>query len=227
MKINGRFKSGAAPVLSFALTAALSLPLTTVWAPAALADRSTETVTATVPMAPLQGSVEKMSVAEDQRYQAAIAKRDKRFKLTAEDIRDLQIGVTGIELVQLPGEDYAKVEAVVPGLPAALAGLKAGDLVVGGDRSNFWMSSDPTKEAWAFTGGRAGTAVEYRILRKGEIVSINVVRMNIEDIADQRLRKIYEDMACRLGPSGEGTVLLPSKSQAEDIYKASRQDSDW
>ncbi|MBS2011071.1 MAG: PDZ domain-containing protein [Cyanobacteria bacterium SZAS TMP-1] len=174
------------------------------------------------PMAPLQGSVEKMSEAEDQRYQAAMSKREARIKLSAEDIRDLQIGVVGTEVVQMPGESFAIIEAVVPGLPAAEAGLKAGDLVVGGDSSVFWMAKDPTKAAWAFTGGRAGTNVAYRIVRDGEIVTINVKRINIEDITDNKLRKLYEDMARRLGPSGEGTVQLPDESQASYIQKSAR-----
>jgi len=221
MTSNGYSKRKGTAVLSFAVAISVYMPF------GALADGNpSETVTANPPMAPLQGSAE-MSVAEGERYQAAIAKRDKRFKLTAQDFRDLQIGVTGIELIQMPDEDYAKVEAVVPGLPAAEAGIKAGELVVGGDRSNFWMSQDPTKEAWAFTGGRAGTNVEYRILRKGEIVSVNCRRMNIEDITDDKLRKVYEDMARRLGPSGEGTVQLPDRSQATFIHKASTADSDW
>jgi len=220
MTIHGYSKRKGTAVLSFAVAISVYMPF------GALADGNpSETVTANPPIAPLQGSAE-MSVAESERYQAAIAKRDRRFKLTAQDIRDLQIGVTGIELFQLPSEDYAKVEAVVPGLPAAVAGIKVGDLVVGGDRANFWISQDPTKEAWAFTGGRAGTTVEYRILRKGEIVSINVCRMNIEDISDHKLRKVYEDMARRLGPSGEGTVQLPDPSQANFIHKASTEDSD-
>ncbi len=160
----------------------------------------------------LQGGVETMTAAEAQRYQLAATKLSGRAKMAADDFRALQIGVTGCELVQQPDEPYSKVERVFPGCPAEQAGLKVGDLVVSGEPSNGFLSQKTTRPAWAFTGGRAGTKVDLGVLRKGKVVTISLTRMNIEDIPDPKIRKTFEKMAQRLGPSGEGTVALPGST---------------
>jgi C-terminal processing protease CtpA/Prc len=144
---------------------------------------------------------------DEHRFQLALSKLKGGAKMTSDDFRDLQIGIVGADVKRMPEEQTGTVEGIVPGSPAEKAGLHVGDVQVLNPQQVF-HPRDPGRAIWAFTGGRAGTTVNFRILRDGEIKTFSLVRMNIEDIPDPRIRRQYEAWARKLGPSGEGTVLL-------------------
>jgi C-terminal processing protease CtpA/Prc len=141
-------------------------------------------------------------------YNLAISKLVAREKMTSDDFRNLQMGMTGFELFRPWNKKYAEVTEVFPGCPAEQAGLEIGDLIVSGDPSQNYKPKDTTKPIWAFTGGKAGSVVNLKVLRDGEIIPISITRMNIEDVPDAKIRKFYENMAEKLTESGEGIVEI-------------------
>jgi len=145
---------------------------------------------------------------QDQPYHLAASKLASRAKMTADDFRDLQMGATGFAITRNFNDKYGTVTEVFPGLPAAAAGVHLGDLMVDGDPTQNTQPNDPTRPIWAFTGGKAGTTVNIKVLRDGQIIPFSITRMNIEDIPDAHLRRTYENMARKLGSSGVGVVRV-------------------
>lgn len=153
----------------------------------------------------------------DNKFQVALTKLKSGAKMTSADYRDLQIGITGCNTLRLTGRHIAQVEDIVPGSPAEKAGLQIGDIEPLRDEQVF-TDTTPT---WQWNFARAGTTVDLPILRNGEITHFNLVRMNIEDIPDAKLRQQYENMARRLGTSEEGSVLV-KKGHAPLIMKLAK-----
>jgi C-terminal processing protease CtpA/Prc len=158
-----------------------------------------------------QSQEETPSADEELKFQLALKKLRSREKMTSEDYRDLQIGIVGCNTVRHIGKGFARVEEVVPGTPAAQAGIRKGDVqILRPDEE--WHPKDPTHSIWLFSGGRAGSKVNMTFLRQGQEVSVSLTRMNIEDLPDAKIRRQYESWARKLGPSGDGTVALPDQS---------------
>jgi C-terminal processing protease CtpA/Prc len=134
--------------------------------------------------------------------------------MSADDFRDLQMGATGFAITRNFNDKYGTVTEVFPGCPAAAAGVHLGDVIVEGDPSQNDRPSDLTKPIWAFTGGKAGTTVNIKVLRDGQIIPFSITRMNIEDIPDPNLRKTYETMARKFGESGAAVVRVKKPDES-------------
>lgn len=120
---------------------------------------------------------------------------------TTEDYRSLNYGVLGIVMVRWPFTKTERVTQVFPDCPAALAGIKPGDVVL--QIADHVLSGHETqKTTWHTADGVAGTHVEYTIRRHGEILKFDLIRMNIEDIQNKSIRQLYERMLRELGPPG-------------------------
>jgi len=140
---------------------------------------------------------------DQQRFQLAASKLASGAKLTAEDYRNLQIGTCGWFYRQWSFERHAKVVAVYAGSPAEQAGILKGDVILSDSSAPKTDWSDPST-TWIF--GHAGTQVTVKILRNKQVLSFTLTRMNIEDIQDPKARLKYEQLAKKLGPTGEGVV---------------------
>jgi C-terminal processing protease CtpA/Prc len=147
-------------------------------------------------------------------YHLAADKLTGREKMTADDFRDLQMGATGFAISRPFNEKYATVTEVFPGCPAAAAGVHLGDLIVEGDPTQNYQPNDVTKPIWSFTGGKAGTTVNIKVLRDGQIMPFSITRMNIEDIPDPKLRKTYENMAKKFGASSAAVVRVKKPDES-------------
>jgi C-terminal processing protease CtpA/Prc len=137
--------------------------------------------------------------------------------LTAEDYRKLEYGVLGV-VFRLSG-DHPTVQQVFPTCPAAEAGIEPGDEVVKvgnhepGQREGQMVF-------WHLAAGKAGTAVDMTVRRDGDLITFHLVRMNIEDIQDTKIRGNYEHMLAILGPPsgryiGDGSAF--STEQAKNV----------
>jgi len=134
-------------------------------------------------------------------YALAAQKLSKHQKLTADEYRALQIGVTGMESYRsFFFAKYAKVNAVYKGSPADQAGIRVGDREIWNEAEEKASSERATLMV---TFEKTGTSVDVTILRKGKPVTITLVRMNMEDIQEPRYRHDWESMVRRLGfPEG-------------------------
>ncbi len=124
--------------------------------------------------------------------------RARKSKMNSEDFRNLGFGITGFVSVNVPFMQSGLVVKVFPGCPAEQAGVRKGDHLV---RANDHVFSrhDRQLEYWRILDGRAGTAVDCVFMRQGQPVTVHLVRMNIEDIAEPRLRRQFEHMVKTLG----------------------------
>jgi len=127
------------------------------------------------------------------------SKRHK-YVMTSADYRNLQFGVTGFESTMLSGK-YQVVTHVFRNCPAEAAGILPGDRVLKAN-DHVFTEHDAQKEVWKYMDGRAGTEVVITILRKKEVLTFRLLRMNIEDIQDARLRWTYEHLVHTLGTPG-------------------------
>jgi C-terminal processing protease CtpA/Prc len=168
-------------------------------------DASAQTADSNTPDAPNQ---------QDHMYHLAADKLASREKMTANDFRDLQMGATGFAISRNFNEKYATVTEVFPGCAAAAAGVHLGDLIVEGDPTQNYQPNDVTKPIWSFTGGRAGSVVNIKVLRDGQIIPFSITRMNIEDIPDPKVRKTYENMAKKFGASNTAVVRVKKPDES-------------
>jgi membrane-associated protease RseP (regulator of RpoE activity) len=122
-------------------------------------------------------------------------------KMSADDYRALQFGITGFVSVSIPFGRHAVVTQLYPGCPAQAAGMRVGDKLIRANDHEF-TSKDRQAEFWRILDGRAGTTVQITLLRKGELIAIPLIRMNIEDIPDRNIRRMFEHLVKRLGTPG-------------------------
>jgi C-terminal processing protease CtpA/Prc len=149
--------------------------------------------------------VKTQTLKQNQRLQAGI-KRSSLFakvhhpKMTAEDFRKLEYGVLGLvainRILMLP-----IVTSVFPTCPAERAGIRPGDVLISED-GYMYKPGVGQKEIWATLGGKAGTKVALTVRRGHQLVTFNLVRMNIEDIQDNRVRRQFEALLRHYGPPG-------------------------
>ncbi|GEM_PF-2598553 len=119
--------------------------------------------------------------------------------MTGEDYRQLGFGITGMETFRMLFARYPVVVRVFPGCPAERAGIQPGDLVLSAGGHEF-TRRDMQREHWRLVDGRAGTEVDIKVLRDGEVICFHLTRMNIEDIPDENLRHMFERMLQLFGP---------------------------
>lgn len=117
-------------------------------------------------------------------------------------------------MVKHPFSKTERVGEVFPDCPAALAGIRPGDVVVS-YADHVIDGHETQRSTWHTADGVAGTHVDYVVRRHGRELKFDLTRMNIEDIQNNRIRRIYERMLSNLGPPGEVQVKLMEKQSAE------------
>ncbi|MBU6452621.1 MAG: PDZ domain-containing protein [Cyanobacteria bacterium REEB67] len=126
---------------------------------------------------------------------------NRRPHLSGDAIRKLEHGVIGIDARVRPESIYPVIIGLYPTCPAAEAGILPGDQLVKADDHVFKLG-DGQAVLWKSVGGRAGTPVDITVLRNGQELTFHLIRMNIEDIKDDRIRQNYEFIISAFGPPG-------------------------
>jgi bifunctional DNA-binding transcriptional regulator/antitoxin component of YhaV-PrlF toxin-antitoxin module len=147
-------------------------------------------------------------VSERAAFEGAVKKLKAKADMTADDFRSLGIGTLGYEAL-LKG-DSSKVEKVFPGSPAEQAGIRKGDVVIrDADAAKDLAQGRPTGSNYAVILRRAGSVDEVTVLRDKQPVTLQVTRMNIADIADDKVRKMWEKMILNLADAPDGIYTIP------------------
>jgi hypothetical protein len=146
----------------------------------------------------------------------ALAKLQSHQPLTAEDFRNLEVGCIGLDTVRPYQQKKAHVERVYPGLPAALAGIKVGDVIVDSDaESDDAKVVDPSITRWSFSCGIAGETYDVTVHRHGRPITFHLIEMNMEDIPDPTYRHQIEQLVQETGyPAHDVPIAQP------DFYSA-------
>jgi hypothetical protein len=114
-------------------------------------------------------------------------------RLTTEQYRDMKYGVIGIMVQQSFTEHLPVIIDLLPECPAMLAGLQKGDELVEANGHQF-EPGEGQLEFMHVIGGEAGTNVDVTVNREGKKIQYHLVRMNVEDIADDQIRLRYENI---------------------------------
>jgi hypothetical protein len=162
----------------------------------------------------LQSQAPTSAEARANLFELAAKKLASGADLTSDDFRRLQIGCVGMETVRTFFQNIGQVEAVYPDSPAAEAGIKVGDKVIDHANDNA-AKADPTQPLWSVKLAQAGTTQEVTLLQHKQPVTITLTRMNIEDIKDKKIRKMWENMAKNLVNKSEGTFMARSMKDLE------------
>lgn len=158
---------------------------------------------------PLQGGVSKLdellkATEGTDLYKLAVEKLGKGIKLTAEEYRSLGVGCVGMETDRKFFQNIAVISDVYRDSPADRAGLRRGDRLID-DRDNDDAAKEhPEIPRWKVTFGQAGTQAQYILLKHQKKVPITLTRMNIEDIADDKVRHEWEQIISKLGNLEQG-----------------------
>jgi C-terminal processing protease CtpA/Prc len=132
-------------------------------------------------------------------YRLAVQKLSSGAQMTAEDYRDLGIGVNGIDAEKFPDQKYARIIRIYPGSPADLAGIRVGEKLVWKHEKDFRPGDHVS-----FTFKNAGESMDVTVIRHGKPVTFTLICQNMEDIRVARIRHQWEDVAQRLGYPHEG-----------------------
>jgi hypothetical protein len=62
------------------------------------------------------------------------------------------------------------------------------------------------RSTWNTTDGEAGTPVDVTVRRGHDLLTFHLIRMNIEDIPEQRVRRAFERLLEKLGPPNKQAV---------------------
>ncbi len=121
-------------------------------------------------------------------------------QMSSEQFRKLEYGVIGLDAVlQLDGTSGPVVRHLYPSCPAELAGMQPGDRIVQA-QDHIFKPGEGQRVLWNIVGGKAGTPLDVTVLRQGQPITFHMVRMNIEDIQNERIRRMYENLLSALGP---------------------------
>jgi len=145
-------------------------------------------------------------------YAAAMQKLSKRQRLTAEEYRSLGIGTAGFEANQTFFQNTAKVIKVYRDSPADKAGVRVGDkmLMTEANPAEAMERANPTQPLFQIKFKKVGVPVEITLLRHKEPVKMTLITMNIEDIEEPEIRKMFEKMVSELDYPQDGTFTGPS-----------------
>ncbi|MBS2002046.1 MAG: PDZ domain-containing protein [Cyanobacteria bacterium SZAS LIN-5] len=160
---------------------------------------------ATADSAPLQGKVER-------KHSSGFSLFGRRW--TSEEYRNLNYGILGVVMVRHPFSKTERVAQVFPDCPAALAGIKPGDIVVK-YADHVVDGHENQRTTWHTADGIAGTHVDYTVRRRGQLITFDLIRMNIEDIPNSSIRRMYERMLRDLGPPGVAEETLRKRHNEE------------
>ena len=127
-------------------------------------------------------------------YKLAVQKLSSGAKMTAQDYRNLGIGVNGIDAEKFANQKYAKIIRVYPGSPADLAGIRVGEKLVWKHDKDFRPGDHVS-----FTFKKDGEPMTVTVIRHGQPVDIPLICQNMEDIRVDRIRHEWEGVAQRLG----------------------------
>jgi len=143
-------------------------------------------------------------------YALALKKLSAGLDLSRDEYRSLGIGVLGYENVRPFYTREANIVAVFPGCPIALSGIEVGDVELEQHVDDSKVA-DPTRPLWMFTCGVEGEALDLKIRHHGHVSMHHVVRMNMEDIPDEKQRLLYEQLVKKMAV-GEHSVEMPKPS---------------
>jgi len=124
-------------------------------------------------------------------------------RLTTQQYREMKYGVIGIMVQQSLTEHLPVIIDLLPECPAILAGLQKGDELVEANGHQF-EPGEGQLEFMRVIGGEAGTNVDLTVNRDGKKVQYHLVRMNVEDIADDHVRLRYENILTLMQKSKTG-----------------------
>jgi C-terminal processing protease CtpA/Prc len=142
-------------------------------------------------------------------YALAAKKLAAGQQLSSNEYRSLGAGCAGYESDRTFFQQIAKVSAVYRGSPADKAGLRKGDKLIDIENDED-AKANPSVPIWGVTTGLAGTPVTLTVLRHGHPVAMTLIRMNIEDIEDPKIRQMWEDVIRNLGYPKDGTFIGPN-----------------
>jgi hypothetical protein len=114
-------------------------------------------------------------------------------RLSTQQYREMKYGVIGIMVQQSLNEHLPVIIDLLPECPAALAGLQKGDELIEANGHQF-KPGEGQLEFMRIIGGDAGTNVDITVGRDDKKIHYHLVRMNVEDIADDRVRLRYENI---------------------------------
>lgn len=159
--------------------------------------------------APLQGGVTKVdelikATEKTELYKIAAQKLRDGARLSSEEYRSLGAGCIGIESHRTYFQKVAIVTAVYKDSPAEKAGLRKGDKLIDNDHEDNEAKSDPSVPRWKVVCGQAGASQEITILRHHKPVTVTLMRMNIEDIVEDKYRHEWERIVSMLGNPQRG-----------------------
>jgi hypothetical protein len=122
--------------------------------------------------------------------------------MSPDQFRQLEHGVIGLDSTVTFGKQFPVVRECYATCPAALAGIKPGDLLFKAN-DHVFQPGEGQAVTWKIIPGKAGTPVDITVLRDGQELTFHLIRMNIEDIKDDRIRTTYEMLLSALGPPGQ------------------------
>lgn len=133
-------------------------------------------------------------------------------QMSSEQFRKLEYGVIGLDAVLQVNGAGPVIRTLYPSCPAANAGMRPGDRIIQA-QDHVFQPGEGQRVLWHIVGGKAGTPVDITVLRNGELIPFHLVRMNIEDIENVGIRRMYENLLSALGPPsyqpGNNAVLTP------------------
>lgn len=124
-------------------------------------------------------------------------------QMSSEDFRKMEYGVLGLAASKWVGGTYYTVREVLPDCPASIAGIKPGDILLQANQHVF-SKDDDQRVYWQTVAGKAGTAVDIVVSRDEKPITFHLTRMNIEDIKNDNIRRMFEMKLSLLGPPNDG-----------------------
>jgi hypothetical protein len=145
-------------------------------------------------------------------------------QLSAEEYRKMEYGVIGLDALLPLNGPGPLVTHLIPGTPADIAGIREGDLIVKA-KDHVFKHGEGQRVLWQIVAGRAGTPVDLTILRDGQLIKFEMLRMNIEDLPDKRRRRQYESLLSALGAphyTSDGDLAQSTIKDNEDMTNLKR-----
>jgi hypothetical protein len=155
-------------------------------------------------------------------YKLAIEKVGSHKKLSAEEYRSLNVGIVGMESVRTFYTKKYKVIRIVKGSPADLVGIKLGDTYMKDDSFDDSKVKDPTVPSYVFSCGLAGEVEDYTMQRHGKTLQFHIVKMNMEDLPEEKDRREIENLVSQTGyPANNVTVAgYGTETQAQNTTRS-------
>lgn len=143
----------------------------------------------------LQSQAAATDISATPGFKLTLQKLAAKVKLTADDYRALGIGVLGYESTRQFLWPAAQITELYDGCPAKEAGIKVGDWELASDEFDAQTDQHGLTK---FICGLAGKPVTLTIKHHGHILYFHLIRMNMEDIPNDHLRRTYEHLVMRM-----------------------------